>query len=61
MKIRILTPNDIKQASKIIKANYSRKYEKSAFTEMEAMFQDTLVIKPQYIVAEDKNKIIGLA
>ena len=60
MKIRILKESDIQQASKIVGLNYSKKYEKTSFMEMEAMFKN-YVIKPQYLVAEDKGKTIGLA
>lgn len=60
MNIRILKPSDIKQASKIVGINYSKKDEKMSFMEMEAMFKN-YAVKPQYLVAEEKNEIIGLA
>ena len=60
MKIRLLKPSDIPQASKIVGLNYSPKYEKSSFKEMEAMSKN-YVVNPQYLVAEEKGKIVGLA
>lgn len=55
-----MRPNDIKAASKIIGQNYSKQFEKSSVKELEAMFKNHAV-KPKYIVAEEKSKIIGLA
>lgn len=60
MKLRPLQPRDLKKASKIVGQNYSKKFEKASFKEMEAMFKN-YVAKPHYIVAEDKDEIIGLA
>lgn len=60
MKLRPLKPKDIKNASRIIGQNYSEKYERMSFKEMEAMFKN-YVAKPEYIVAEEKGAIVGLA
>jgi L-amino acid N-acyltransferase YncA len=60
MKLRPIKPADIKNASKIVGQNYSRKYEKRSFTEMEAMFKNHAV-KPRYIVAEEEGEILGFA
>lgn len=60
MKIRTLKECDIEQASKIVGKNYSKKYEKMSFMEMEAMYKN-YVIKPKYVVAEEKGEIIGFA
>jgi len=56
----MLKESDIKQASKIVGENYSPKYEKMSFIEMEAMFKN-YTVNPQYIVAEEKGEIIGVA
>ena len=60
MKIRPLQTKDIEQCSKIVGKNYSKKYEKMSFKEMEAKFKND-VIPPQYIVVEEKRKIIGFS
>jgi len=60
MKIRMLQQGDIEKCSKIVCQNYSKKYEKTSFLEMEAMFKNHTV-KPQYIVAEEKGEIVGFA
>ena len=60
MKLRALKKTDIKAASQIIGKNYSKEYERKSFKELEAAFKNHAV-KPQYIVAEEKGKIIGLA
>lgn len=60
MRIRTLKPKDIAAASKIVGQNYCRAYELSSAKEMEAMFKN-YAVKPKYIVAEEKGKIIGLA
>ena len=59
MKIRKMKPGDIRTASKIVGLNYTKEYQRSSRTEMEAMFKK-YVIRPQYIVAEDNGKIVGL-
>jgi len=58
MKIRAIRKSEITQASKIVGLNYSKKYEKSSYREIKAMF-DNKVIPPKYLVAEEKGKIIG--
>jgi L-amino acid N-acyltransferase YncA len=60
MKLRLLKPNDIVKASKIVGQNYSKKHETLARGEMEAMFKNH-GIKPKYIVAEEKEEILGFA
>jgi len=61
MKIRLLKPEDIKSAYKIIKENYpSKGWIKNAPKELRAMFSDCAV-KPKYFVAEQNNQIIGCA
>lgn len=60
MKIRTIKPNDIKKASKIVGQNYSKRYERMSFKEMQAMFKN-YVVKPHYIVAEEKGEIVGFA
>ena len=57
IKIRALKKKDIKQASKIVGLNYSKKYEKLAMKEIGLMFKNKYM-SPEYIVAEDKGKII---
>lgn len=60
MKIRTIKPGDIEKASKIVGQNYSKKFERMSFMEMEAMFKN-YVVRPQYVVAEEKGEIVGLA
>ncbi len=60
MNIRTMRQNEIPAAAKIIGTNYSKKYQQRSTKEMEAMFKNH-VYKPEYIVAEDGGKIIGLA
>lgn len=60
MKIRLLTKNDLKSASRIIGINYSKQDEKLAFSELSDMFKDSS-IRPTYYVAEDKSKVVGVA
>lgn len=60
MKLRALKPSDIKKASKVVGENYSKKDEDLSYKEMEAMFKN-YVLKPQYIIAEEKGEIVGLA
>jgi predicted N-acetyltransferase YhbS len=60
MKIRPLKRSDIPLAAKIVKVNYSEKYEKKAFRELEATFKNLAVI-PKYIVAEEKGEMLGFA
>lgn len=60
MKIRPLKKADIASAAAIIGKNYSKRDEKYATRELEAMF-DRAVGAPIYYVAEEKGKIIGLA
>ncbi len=60
MKIRQLKKKEIKSAAKIVGLNYSKLAEKLAIKELGAMFHD-LSFHPNYVVAEVKGKIIGLA
>lgn len=60
MKIRLLREKDIENAAKIVRLNYSRKYEKSATLELKEMFGNS-VIKPKYFIAEDRGEILGFA
>jgi len=60
MKIRVLKLCDIGPSSEIVGLNYSKKDERMSFREMEAMFKN-YVIKPQYMVAEEKGEILGVA
>ncbi len=59
MKFRLIKQNEIGLAVNIIQENYSKKYRKAAFKEMEAMFKN-YTARPKYIVAEEKGEIIGL-
>lgn len=59
MKFRSLKKSDIPYAAKIIGENYSSAYQRSASKEMQAMFCSG-VVKPYYLVAEEKKKIVGL-
>jgi N-acetylglutamate synthase-like GNAT family acetyltransferase len=60
MKIRRIKESEAAAASKIVGINYSREYQKRSKKEIEAMFRN-YVYKPEYLVAEDNGKIIGLA
>lgn len=60
MIIRPLRKTEVKKAAHIVGMNYSEQYEKNATNEISAMFQK-YVIQPQYVVAELKGEIIGLA
>jgi predicted N-acetyltransferase YhbS len=60
MKIRKIRDSEQKAAAKLVGLNYSKLYEKRALREIKEMFKSS-AIKPTYIVAEQKNKIIGLA
>ena len=59
MKLRRLTKADILKASGIVKANYSEFYGKKSKAEMADAFGKG-AIRPRYLVAEEKGKIIGL-
>ena len=56
MKIREIKKSEIKQASETVGLNYSKKYEKSSYREIGAMFTNK-IIPPKYIVAEKKAKL----
>jgi N-acetylglutamate synthase-like GNAT family acetyltransferase len=58
MIIRPLKEEDIDSCSKIVGENYSGKYANNSILEMGEMFGEAL-IKPEYVVAEENNKIIG--
>jgi N-acetylglutamate synthase-like GNAT family acetyltransferase len=60
MIIRKLERKDIIPASKIVGINYSKKYELLSRKELTAMFRN-YAYPPEYIVAEEDGKIIGLA
>jgi N-acetylglutamate synthase-like GNAT family acetyltransferase len=60
MKLRPIKQNEIKSAVKILVENYSRKFEKAGTDEIREMFRNG-TMKPEYIVAEDKGEIIGVA
>lgn len=60
-KIRFLKTNqDIEQAVAIIVENHGRKYEKPARAEIKEMSAVRLD-PPRFFVAEENNKVIGLA
>ncbi|MDD5181572.1 MAG: GNAT family N-acetyltransferase [Candidatus Nanoarchaeia archaeon] len=60
MMIRTLRKNEVNKVSGIVRANYSKTFEKRARKEMNAMFAKE-VIRPHFIVAEDKNRMVGFA
>lgn len=60
MKMRLMEKSDIKQATNIVERNYSKEYAILAITELKDMFSKSS-IKPVYIVAEEKGKIVGFA
>ncbi|MBL7738903.1 MAG: GNAT family N-acetyltransferase [Chitinophagaceae bacterium] len=60
MRIRLLRIKDLKYVREIVRANYSKLYEKLAVREIKDMFIETS-IRPTYFVAEESNKVIGFA
>ena len=58
MKFRKATKRDVSQMLEIIKINNPKYSKKMALKEINEMFSDSL-IRPTYIVAEDKGKIIA--
>lgn len=60
MRIRHLRPSDIRAASKIVELNYSKRDARWTAREMKEMFGKG-VIRPRYLVFEDKGRIIGFA
>lgn len=58
MKIRKATLKDIPRMFEIIKINNPKYPKKLAFQELNEMFSDSL-LKPTYIVVEDKGKIVA--
>jgi ribosomal protein S18 acetylase RimI-like enzyme len=64
MKIRAIKENEIKTASKIVGLNHSGDhagvYSDRSKNEMTGMFRN-YGIRPRYLVAEDKGKLLGFA
>ena len=60
MKIRPLKKGEEQALSKIVGLNYTREFQRSSVKEFRAMF-DNPVIPPTYLVAEEKDKILGFA
>jgi N-acetylglutamate synthase-like GNAT family acetyltransferase len=60
MKIQLLTKKDIKEASRIVGMNYSKKYEDSSSLELKEMFSKAPV-RPYYYVAKEGNTVVGFA
>ena len=58
MKIRKARKKDIPQMLEIIKSNNPKYPKKLALKEIQEMFSKSM-LKPTYIVAEDKNEILG--
>jgi len=58
MRFRKARKNDVSQMFEIIKINNKAYPKKLALKELNEMFSDSL-LKPTYIVAEDKGKIIA--
>lgn len=58
MKIRRLEKDEISKVSRIVRLNYSKKYEKLSRKELLCMFSKDFN-KPYFFVAEDKGKILG--
>lgn len=59
MKIRLLRPEEVNEASKIIGQNYTKEFQRSGKKELRSMFSNA-AIRPKYFVLIDKGKIIGL-
>lgn len=60
MIIRKIKKCEINNAARIIGKNYSKIYEDKSKIEIDAMFKKE-VFPTEYIVAEEKGKIVGLA
>lgn len=60
MIIRPIKKSEVKEAAIIAGLNWEREDMKIASREINAMFESK-VIPPKYLVAEEKNKVIGLA
>ncbi len=60
MKIRPIRRSEVKEVSKIVTLNYSKRYGKYANQEIMAMFNDPNC-EPKYLVAEENGKIVGVA
>lgn len=60
MILRKIKRQDIPHASKIVELNYSKKWKRHVTNEIRETFGNC-VLKPEYVVAEDKGKIIGFA
>ncbi len=60
MKFRKAGKKDIPEMMEIIKVNYPKYSEKAALNELHEMFSNSL-IKPIYIVVEDKGKIVAFS
>lgn len=60
MKIRPIKKSEIRQVSKIVELNYSKKYGKSSFDEITSAFSNK-TCPPKYLVVEQNKNIIGVA
>ncbi|MEK6917322.1 MAG: GNAT family N-acetyltransferase [Nanoarchaeota archaeon] len=60
MIIRKIKRTEIDEVSKIVGKNYKKIYEKLCKKELGSMFIDK-VLPPEYLIAEEKGKIVGFA
>jgi N-acetylglutamate synthase-like GNAT family acetyltransferase len=60
MRIRTLKKSDIPEAVSIILENHEREYGPAARRELEEAFSKS-AIRPRYVVAEDKGRVVGIA
>ncbi|MDO8499841.1 MAG: GNAT family N-acetyltransferase [bacterium] len=59
MRLRALKQSEIEEAARIVGANYSEAFRHSTAKEMRQMFLSG-AIKPYYLVAIDRGRIVGL-
>lgn len=60
MKIRLIKKREINSVSEIVGLNYSKENERRSRHEIATMFKNCAV-KPEYLIAEVDDKIVGFA